>query len=152
ESAGGASILYLLASPRARGLLQQAIVQSGGGLQRPLSLAQQEQQGAAAAARIGLDASATAANLRAASAAQWVEALGDLEGMGFGPFIDGRLITEAPSRAFAEDRAADVPLMIGANDNEANVVTSLGVSGAALNVLGPRLGDLRARYGEITDE
>lgn len=152
ESAGGASILYLLASPRARGLLHQAIVQSGGGLQRPLSLAQQEQQGVAAAARIGIDATATAASLRAAPATQWVEALGDLEGMGFGPFIDGRLVTEAPSRAFAEDRAADVPLMIGANDNEANVITSLGVSGAALNVLGPRLAELRARYGDVTDQ
>ena len=151
ESAGGASSLYLLASPRARGLFHRAIVQSGGGLQRPASLRTQEEQGVAAAARIGLGADASAADLRAATSAQWIEALGNLEGLGFGPFIDGRLITEAPSRAFAEDRAADVPLMIGANDNEASVTTSLGVPANALNVLGPGLATLRALYGDVSE-
>lgn len=152
ESAGGASIVYLLTSPQARGLFHGAIVQSGGGLQRPGSLAEHERNGVEAAARIALPASASAADLRAASAEQWTEALGSLEGLGFGEFIDGRLITEAPSRAFAEGRAADVPLMIGANDNEANVITSLGITGSALNVLGPRLPQLRALYGDVSEE
>jgi para-nitrobenzyl esterase len=152
ESAGAASSLYLIASPRARGLFHRAIVQSGGGLQRPASLRAQEEQGVAAAGRIGLGANATATELRATTSAQWIEALGNLEGLGFGPFIDGRLITEAPSRAFAEDRANDVPLMIGANDNEASVITSLGVPANALNVLGPGLATLRTLYGDISEE
>lgn len=152
ESAGGASIIYLLASQRARGLFQRAIVQSGGGLQRPGSLAEHERNGVESAALIGLPATASAADLRAASPEQWTQALGALEGLGFGEFIDGRLITQAPSRAFAEGRAADVPLMIGANDNEANVIASLGVSGSALNVLGPRLPQLRRLYGDVSEE
>lgn len=149
ESAGAASTLYLLASPRARGLFQQAIVQSGGGLQRPTTLAAQEQSGIEAASRIGIAANASARQLRAASADQWIEALGALEGLGFGPFIDGRLITEPPWRAFAEDRANDVPLMIGANDNEASVLGTLGVSSNVLGILGPRLSDLRTLYGDV---
>lgn len=152
ESAGAASTLYLLASPHTRGLFQQAIVQSGGGLQRPTTLAAQEQSGVDAASRIGIAADARAEDLRAASADQWIEALGALEGLGFGPFIDGRLITEPPSRAFADDRAHDVPLMIGANDNEASVMGTLGVSPSVLGVLGPRLSELRTLYGEIAEE
>jgi para-nitrobenzyl esterase len=152
ESAGGASIVYLLTSPRARGLFHGAIVQSGGGLQRPGALAEHERNGIEAMARIGLPANASAADLRAATTAQVTSALGTLEGLGFGEFIDGRLITEAPARAFAEGRAADVPLMIGANDNEANVITSLGVTGSALNVLGPRLPQLRTLYGDVAEE
>lgn len=151
ESAGGASIIYLLTSQRAHGLFQRAIVQSGGGLQRPGSLTEQEQAGIESAARIGLPLTASAAELRAASAEQWTAALGSLEGLGFGAFIDGRLITEAPSQAFAAGRAVDVPLMIGANDNEANVITSLG-AGAALNALGPRLPALRSLYGPVSED
>lgn len=150
ESAGAASTLYLLASPRARGLFHRAIMQSGGGLQRPASLATQEQSGVDAAARIGIGADAGVAELRAASAEEWVSALGSLQGVGFGPFVDGRLVTEAPSRAFAEDRALDVPLMIGANDDEANVIRALGGDGA-LNALGSRLAQLRPLYGELDD-
>jgi para-nitrobenzyl esterase len=41
--------------------------------------------------------------------------------------IDGRLITEAPWRAFAAGRAIDVPLLIGANSDEASVMQALGV-------------------------
>jgi len=152
ESAGGASIIYLLTSQRARGLFQGAIVQSGGGLQRPGSLPDHERNGVESMARIGLPATATTSDLRAINVERLHEALGPLEGLGFGEFIDGRIITEAPSQAFAEGRAADVPLIIGANDNEANVITSLGVTSSALDVLGPRLPQLRALYGDVSED
>ncbi len=150
ESAGGASIIYLLTSPRARGLFQQAIVESGGGLQRPSTLAVEERQGVSAATRIGLPENATAAQLRALPSERWVEALGQIRDLGFGPFIDGRLITEAPSQAFAEHRDADVPLIIGANDNEASLFSEVGGGGSdrALANIGPRL---RALYGDVSD-
>lgn len=151
ESAGGASTLYLLANPRAQGLFQGAIVQSGGGLQRPTSLPEQESRGVEAVQRIGLSANATMAQLRAVPAERWNDALGPLQGLGFGPFIDGQLITEAPSRAFAEGRALDLPLMIGANDNEASVIATLGGDGA-LALLGAGQEHLRSLYGEASDD
>ena len=151
ESAGGASILNLLANPRARGLFQRAIVQSGGGISQPATLQAAEQAGSAAAQSLGLPLTATAEQLRARPATDWIRAQGPLRGLGFGPFIDGRLITESPTRAFFAGRAIDVPLMIGANSNEASVLGALGG--------GPRLeavsqGDtaaFRAAYGPGDD-
>ena len=65
----------------------------------------------------------------------WITAQGGLQGgLGFGPFVDGRLITEAPWPPFRDGRAHDVPLLIGANSNEASVLTTLGVPAAALSL------------------
>jgi para-nitrobenzyl esterase len=155
ESAGAASGLFLLASPRTRGLIHKAILQSGGGLQRPADLATAQQQGLAAATRAGLAADATAAQLRALTAQQTLDAAGPLAGLGFGPFIDGRAITEAPWRAFEDGRAADIPLIVGANSNEASVLGALGVPMGAIGAIGgPRLAELRRLYGgdAISDE
>lgn len=151
ESAGGSSVLYLLANPKAKGLFAKAIVESGGGLQRPVALADNEKRGLASAANIGLGSEASLADLRARPASDWVKAQGGLQGgLGFGPFIDGRLVTDAPWQAFRDGRAADVPLIIGANSNEASVLATLGASPAAVGAaVGPaNMPKLRAAYGE----
>ena len=114
-----------------------------------------EVRGAAFAANIGLGPTATLAELRARPAQDWITAQGALQGgLGFGPFIDGRFITEAPWEAFRDGRAADVPLIVGANSNEASVLTTLGVPTAALAAaVGPaRLPELKRLYGEGTSE
>ena len=154
ESAGGSSLIYLLANSNARGLFAKAIVESGGGLQRPVDLKVNEARGVASAANIGLDATTTVAELRARPAQDWIKAQGALEGgLGFGPFIDGRFVTEAPMQAFMDGRAHDVPLMIGANSNEASVLATLGVPKAALAMaVGPRMSEFRKLYGEGTSE
>ena len=154
ESAGAADIIYLLSLPKAKGLFAKAIVESGGGLQRPTGIAEQEKRGVAYAAAIGLAADATLGDLKAKSANDWITAQGGLQGgLGFGPFVDGRLITEAPWAAFRDGRAHDVPLLIGANSNEASVLTTLGVPAAALSLaLGNRLQAFRALYGESLAE
>jgi para-nitrobenzyl esterase len=154
ESAGGSSMIYLLANPKANGLFAKAIVESGGGLQRPVGLSENETRGAASAANIGLGASATLAEMRAKPAQDWITAQGALQGgLGFGPFIDGRFVTEAPWEAFREGRAHDVPLLIGANSNEASVLSTLGVpTGALAAAVGPALPQLRKLYGETLSE
>lgn len=154
ESAGGSSVIYLLANPASKGLFAKAIVESGGGTQRPAKLAGAEAQGVKAAANIGLAASATPAELRATPASDWIKAQGALQGgLGFGPFIDGRLVTEAPMQAFLDGRENDVPLLIGANSNEASVLTTLGVPTAALAMaVGPRMAEFRKLYGESIAE
>ena len=114
ESAGGMSTLAILATPKAKGLFQKAAVQSGGGWSAPTTLADKEASGVAVAAKLGLE-DATAADLRAVPAERLVaETLSD----DYGPFVDGRLLKETPSQAFAAGRETDVPLIIGANSGE----------------------------------
>lgn len=154
ESAGGSSLIYLLANPAAKGLFAKAIVQSGGGLQKPAGLAEVERRGQAAGSKLGLASGASLEDLRARPAKDWVEAQGGLQGgLGFGPFVDGRLITEAPYKAFSTGHALDVPLIIGANSNEASVLSTLGVPTGALGAaIGERMSALRPLYGADISE
>jgi para-nitrobenzyl esterase len=113
ESAGGMSTLALLATPSARGLFRKAIVESGAGWFEPTTLPRQEAEDAALLAKIGVPADATAAQLRALSADKLIALNTD-----YGPFTDGRLMTETPSQALADGDFADVPLIIGSNSGE----------------------------------
>jgi len=149
ESAGGGSVIYLLANPAARGLFSKAIVESGGGLTNPAGLAQQEKAGVAAALRMGLSDKATADDLRAVPAARLIEAQGSVQGMASAPFMDGRYVSEAPWRAFAAGREIDVPLLIGANSNDASVMSALGVPLASAAIyVGGDLSKAGKAYGE----
>jgi para-nitrobenzyl esterase len=125
ESAGGSSILYLLATPSAKGLFAKAIVESGGGWFGAGGLADKETDGAAFASKAGLDgANATPEQLRAIP----VEKTFDMPAaLGFGPFVDGRLIPVSPTRAFATGAAIDVPLIIGSNSFEASLMQSFAI-------------------------
>ena len=65
ESAGGANVLALMATPSARGLFQRAIVQSGGGWGAPgpqATFADREAAGAALASKLGLPGAAASAD------------------------------------------------------------------------------------------
>jgi para-nitrobenzyl esterase len=116
ESAGGASVLALLASPTARGLFQKAIVQSGGGWSPPRTRAEMERVGADALATAGAPANATADQLRAIPFERLAALSGD-----YGPYVDGALLSESPTQALARGHAADVPLIIGWNSGEDSV-------------------------------
>ncbi|MET0272979.1 MAG: carboxylesterase family protein [Phenylobacterium sp.] len=113
ESAGGMSTLAILATPKAKGLYQKAIVQSGGGWFPPTDLARKAAEGAAALEKIGVPATATAADLRALP----LDKITPING-NYGPFPDGRLMTQTPSQALARGQFADVPLIIGSNSGE----------------------------------
>ena len=71
---------------------------------------------------------ADATQLRALSAADLVAKIGG----SFGPFVDGKLMTETPSQAFAAGRAADVPLVIGSNSGEDSLMGPWSPSMAAM--------------------
>ena len=116
ESAGGASVLALLATPTARGLYQKAIVESGGGWGPPKTLAQMEAEGVAALTKAGAPANASAHQLRALPFETLVPLAGD-----YGPFQDGRLMMQTPAQALARRHAIDVPLIIGWNSGEDSV-------------------------------
>lgn len=126
ESAGGASTLALLAAPGAKGLFHKAAVQSGGGWSAPRTLAQEQAEGAALAAKLG---ASDLTQLRALPA----QTLAD-EGAGadYGPFGDGRVLKETPTQAFAAGQATDVPLIIGANSGEDSLLGRRLLNAAAM--------------------
>lgn len=127
ESAGGEDVLALLAIPSARGSFSKAIVESGYGWAKPVTLAERESEGAALGAGLGLSgAHATAAALRAVP----VEKIIAAQTGRWGPAVDGRLMAETPAQAFARHDAAPVPLMIGSNSFEASLIIAFPVSPA----------------------
>lgn len=133
ESAGGVSILHLLAAPHvARGLFAKAIVQSGGGWRRSLTLREKGQQGVDALASVGVARNATSSQLRALDVARLNEAIAAVPLLNFGPFIDGRVVKTAPATTFRDGTALDVPLIVGWNSDEASLLETSGVEPAAL--------------------
>ena len=125
ESAGGASILYLMTIPAAKGLFAKAIVESGGGWGKGATLAEKEADGADFATKQGLPgANATLEQLRAIP----VDKTFDIPpALGFGPFVDGRLVTESPQQGFTKGDEVHVPLMIGSNSFEASLMKSFAI-------------------------
>ena len=114
HSSGGASVLELLASPLARGLVHRAIAQSSG-LAESLARQAAEAKGADIAARLGAAADAPLPALRALSPERLV-AVG-------GPFdrvTDGWVLPrQVPAVLTAPGDS--VPLVIGATANEAAI-------------------------------
>src|SRR5262249_8539700 len=47
--------------------------------------------------------------------------------LGFGPFVDGRLVKETPTAAFADGDAIAVPLVIGSNSFEASLMRMFSI-------------------------
>lgn len=125
QSAGATSVSILMASPRAKGLFQRAIGQSGG-LFEPLALAPRyllenaEADGLAYSAALGAP---TLAQLRGLPVERF---LGDgLADMVIHPVIEPRVLPEAPYDAFAAGRHNEVPLLVGFNAEEARSLTDL---------------------------
>jgi para-nitrobenzyl esterase len=132
ESAGGMSTLALLATPAAKGLYQKAIVESGAGWFRPVTLAEKEKEAAAKLAAIGVPAEATAAQLRALPADKLVPISADYQ-----PFVDGKLMRETASQALADGHFADVPLIIGSNSGEDSLLGPGPLKGSPLAYFTP---------------
>lgn len=155
ESAGAIGVTTLLASREAKGLFARAIVQSGIALADPPNLEAEEARGIALAGRAGAGRAATLSELRALPTEALIAAADtNAAGAMFGPFIDGKLLLEAPWRTFARGEPIDVPILVGANSNEASVILAMGVRPAsALAYLGADTGAGRAAYGtDLGDE
>ncbi|MBU1671525.1 MAG: carboxylesterase family protein [Actinobacteria bacterium] len=135
ESAGAVSACHLLSSPLTTGLFHRAIVESGPiwvekGLpaaSRPLETA--EKTGLKLVEELGLvDKSNSVSSLRAVTAEKLVETASPGEGLAvlknelqFGPVIDGWLLPGNPVSQIAQGNVHDLPLLVGANANEANL-------------------------------
>jgi para-nitrobenzyl esterase len=122
ESAGGGSVIALMTSPAARGLFHKAISQSGIAredfpyLNQPgmTGIPSAEDQGKAFASKLGVTADDPTA-LRAIPAQKIVDAGDPGIRDGWGPMIDGRILTSRADSAFARNAEADIPLLLGSN-------------------------------------
>ncbi len=148
ESAGGSSTLSLLANPaRSKGLFAKAIVESGGGWGRAITLADGEKAGAEIAVGAGAPANADAAALRALPVDKLIAA----PATDFGPIVDGRFYTTTPTVAFATGTALDVPLVIGANSDEGSLMGEMPKATGRLALITGDMDAAKAVYG-ITDD
>jgi para-nitrobenzyl esterase len=131
QSSGSISVSVLMASPRARGLFQRAIGESGG-LFEPLQLAPSyllgnaERDGEKYVASLGV---ASLAELRQLPAARLTGG-GNAGGVTH-PVIEPYVLPVAPYEAFAAGHQNDVPLLIGSNAEEARSLTDVSHTTAA---------------------
>src|SRR5215472_2338603 len=122
ESAGGQSVYSNLASPKAKGLFQGAIAESGAYFEfqdyfdNIVPLAQEETSGAAIAAAVGCS-SQTVDCLRSVPAST----LALQEPGTVYPFVDGTVLTQTPSVSFASGQFNHVPVISGGNHDEERI-------------------------------
>jgi para-nitrobenzyl esterase len=134
ESAGGQSVYAQLASPLASGMFGGAIAESGSYAEfqnyfsNVVTLAQGETtgsrsvpSGAAIADSVGCT-SQTASCLRAVPASTMIAQ----EPFPLYPFVDGRLLTQTISAAFASGEFNQVPVISGTNHDEYRVFVATG--------------------------
>ena len=125
QSSGAISVSVLMASPRAKGLFQRAIGESGG-LFEPLQLAP-----GYLLANAERDGEKYVSSLHAASLEELrllpAEALlgGDNAGGITHPVIEPYVLPLSPSEAFAAAAQNDVPLLLGSNAEEARALTDV---------------------------
>ncbi len=122
ESSSAIDVQALLAARLAPGLFQRAIVESSCDWADPVTISERQRDGVALAAKAGLGASATAAELRALPGTAFLDPGFQFE---FAPFPDGRWLKETTTQAFADGRAAAVPLILGSNSDEGAIAQDL---------------------------
>ena len=152
ESAGALSVMYLMASPPARGLFAKAISESGYMISTPAL--KQAVHGAPSAEQAGVALAAALkapdlAALRAMDAATLSDAAVKA---GFGPWgaVDGKVLADQLVNVFGRGQQAPVPLVVGFNQGEIR----------SLKVLAPRVpasaqayeDEIRSAYGDLADD
>jgi para-nitrobenzyl esterase len=152
ESAGALSVMYLMASPSARGLFSKAIAQSGYMISTPelrerrFGTGSAEDYGIRLAAKLGVQ---DIAGLRAMDARALAQAAADV---GYTPSgtIDGRILPRQIVEVFERGEQAPASLIAGFNSGEIR----------SLRFLSPQAPGneadyetaIRERYGDLADD
>ncbi len=152
ESAGGLSVVYLLAAPSAHGLFSKAIVQSANILAVPelrserLGMPSAETEGARFAAAVQAP---DIAALRAMDARALMQAA---PGAGFPsrPVIDGQTLPRQVLEALEAGELARVPLLIGFNSGEIRTFPGLVPRPPENAAAYERM--IRERYGDLAED
>ena len=126
ESAGAASVGFLVASPLAKGLFHRAILESGAGIGRAPARPAAEAEGVRFAEALGIRGTGAeaAARLRAVPADSVLAAMqgrgpdGRPAMLARQPVLDGRVLPRSVDSALATGRANLVPVIVGSNADE----------------------------------
>jgi len=152
ESAGGLSVMYLMAAPSARGLFQHAIAQSAYMISTPEL--REKRFGEEPAEAIGLKLAAKlgangVAGLRAMDAAAITNAAPPT---GYSPFgtIDGYVLPRQLVEVFDRGEQARVPLLAGFNSGEIRSLRFLAPAAPA--DAATYVAAIRERYGDLADD
>jgi len=152
ESAGGLSVMYLMASPYARGLFSKAIAESAYMVSMPeLKRARGDQIAAEATGTLlagGLQAP-DIATLRAMKPDELSMAATKL---GYAPWVtvDGKLVPEQLVATFDQGKQAPVPLLAGFNSGEIRSLMMLAPKAPASAATYEAT--IREKYGDLADE
>lgn len=152
ESAGGLSVMYLMASPNARGLFSKAIAESAYMISTP-ELKHRRFGAPAAEASGTLLASALHATNVAALRAMDAQGLSDAAAAaGFAPFgvVDGHVLTRQLVDTFDRGEQARVPLLAGFNSGEIRSLTFLAPPPPPTAADYEKI--IRERYGDLAPE
>jgi para-nitrobenzyl esterase len=151
ESAGGLSVLYLLASPPARGLFHKAILESSYMISTPelrekrFGEESAESNGTQMAAKLKVR---DLASLRAMDATAITE---QAPGTGYLPFatIDGHVLTRQLVEVFDRGEQAHVPVLVGFNSGEIRSLRFLAPPVPASEAA--YVSVIRERYASLAD-
>lgn len=151
ESAGGLSVMYLMASPQARGLFAKAIAQSAYMISTPALKAETHGMPSAEQAGLTLGAALHAPDIASLRALDPDKLTNAAAAAGFAPFgaIDGHVLTDQLVSTFDKSEQARVPMLAGFNQGEIR----------SLRVLAPPMPasaadyerGIRERYGDLAD-
>ena len=151
-SAGGASVNYLMSSPKADGLFDRAVAQSGLGREHPMKWDDAVAQGEALASSLGAPG-ADADELRGLNA-QAIAKLPALLLRNEIPVVDP-VLPQSVADTFAAGEEADVPYIVGATDLEMipSFFVPLGVDSASLSqtLVKGREAESMAAYGSAEE-
>jgi para-nitrobenzyl esterase len=156
ESAGGLSVMYLMAAPAARGLFSKAIAESAYMISTPEL--KQPKFGAPAAEVAGMTLATAlhAKDLAALRAMDGQTLMDAAAAAGFAPFgaVDGHVLPRQLIDTFDRGEQAHVPLLAGFNSGEIRSLTVLAppppASAADYDALiRDRYGDLAADYLQL---
>ena len=152
ESAGGLSVMYLMASPPARGLFAKAIAQSAYMVSTPplrdpkYGHIPAEAMGAATAAKLGAK---SLADLRAMDAETLTTSALTAGFQTFGA-IDGKVLPAQLVDAFDRGEQAHVPILAGFNSGEIRSLRFLAPPPPA--DAATYEAEIRKRYGDLADD
>ena len=152
ESAGGLSVMYLLASPPARGLFAKAIAQSAYMISTPELKTARYGAPSAEASGIGLGEKLHAPTVAALRAIDPEKLTNEAAAAGFAPFgaVDGKILPGQLVDVLDRGEQARVPLLAGFNSGEIRSLTILAPP--APSTADEYVKTIRDRYGDLADE
>ena len=151
ESAGGLSVIYLMASPQARGLFHKAVAQSGYMTSTPelRSSSHGDVPAESVGRKLAEELKVDLAGLRKMDAMELVSAASDKHYIPSGT-VDGKVLTRQLIDTFNRGEQAPVPLLAGFNDGEIRTLRFLAPPPPASAK--EYEATIRARYGDLADE